>query len=64
MTLKNILVPLDGSQLAETVLPLAAMIANLSHARLILFHVIEQNPPDSVHGEHHLSGPGGSLCIS
>ena len=34
MTLKNILVPLDGSQLAETVLPLAAMIANLSHCAL------------------------------
>jgi nucleotide-binding universal stress UspA family protein len=31
------------------------MLANLSHARLILFHVIEQNPPDRVHGEHHLS---------
>jgi nucleotide-binding universal stress UspA family protein len=55
MTLKNILIPLDGSQLAETVLPLASMLANLSHARLILFHVIEQNPPDTVHGEHHLT---------
>ena len=58
MTLKNILVPLDGSQLAETVLPLASMLAKLSHARLILFHVIEQNPPDRVHGEHHLTDQG------
>lgn len=55
MTLKNILVPLDGSQLAETVIPWASLLANLSHARLILFHVIEQSPPDSVHGEHHLT---------
>jgi nucleotide-binding universal stress UspA family protein len=55
MTLKNILVPLDGSQLAETVLPMASLLASLSHARLILFHVIEQDPPDKVHGEHHLT---------
>ena len=55
MTLNNILVPLDGSQLAETVLPLASLLAEVSHARLILFHVIEQNPPVAVHGEHHLT---------
>ena len=55
MALKNILVPLDGSRLAEAVLPLASTLARLSHARLILFHVIEQDPPDRVHGEHHLS---------
>jgi nucleotide-binding universal stress UspA family protein len=55
MTLKNFLIPLDGSQLAEAVLPLASMLAELSHARLILFHVIEQNPPGRVHGEHHLT---------
>jgi nucleotide-binding universal stress UspA family protein len=55
MTLKNILVPLDGSRLAETVLPLAGLLASLNHARLILFHVVEQNPPGTVHGEHHLT---------
>lgn len=55
MTIKNILVPLDGSQLSETVLPMAALLAQQSHARLILFHVIEQNPPDTVHGEKHLT---------
>ena len=55
MTLKNILVPLDGSQLAETVLPLASTLARLSHARLILFHVIEQDAPDKIHGEQHLT---------
>jgi nucleotide-binding universal stress UspA family protein len=55
MTIKNILVPLDGSKLSETVLPMAALLAQQNHARLILFHVIEQNPPDSIHGEHHLT---------
>jgi nucleotide-binding universal stress UspA family protein len=54
MSLKHFLVPLDGSKLAETVLPLAAYYAMQNNARLTLFHVIEQNPPGSVHGEHHL----------
>ena len=55
MTIKNILVPLDGSKLSETVLPLAALIAHQNQAKLILFHVIEQHPPETVHGEHHLT---------
>ncbi len=55
MTIKNILVPLDGSQLSETVVPLAALLAKQNHAKLILFHVIEQHPPDTIHGEHHLT---------
>jgi nucleotide-binding universal stress UspA family protein len=55
MTIKNILVPLDGSKLSETVLPLAALLAQQNQAKLILFHVIEQHPPDTVHGEHHLT---------
>jgi len=55
MTIKNILVPLDGSQLSETVLPMAGVLAEQNHARLILFHVIEQNPPETVHGERHLT---------
>ncbi|HSB67684.1 MAG TPA: universal stress protein [Anaerolineales bacterium] len=55
MTIKNILVPLDGSQLSETVLPMAALLARQNHARLILLHVIEENPPEKVHGEHHLT---------
>ncbi len=56
MTINNILVPLDGSKLSETVLPMAALLAQQNHARLILFHVIEQNPPESVHGDRHLTG--------
>ncbi len=56
MTIKNILVPLDGSQLSETVLPMATLLARQSHAKIILFHVIEQKPPGTIHGEHHLTG--------
>jgi nucleotide-binding universal stress UspA family protein len=54
MAITNILVPLDGSRLAESVLPVAVLLANQNKARLTLFHVIEQNPPDMVHGERHL----------
>lgn len=56
MTIKIILVPLDGSKLSETVLPMATLLAQQNHAKLILFHVIEQHPPDTVHGERHLTG--------
>ena len=38
---KNILVPLDGSELAETALTDAMGLAELTHARLILFHVVK-----------------------
>ncbi len=55
MTLKTILVPLDGSHLAESVLPMAGVLASQNHARLILFHVIEQHAPGTVHGEPHLT---------
>jgi nucleotide-binding universal stress UspA family protein len=55
MSLKHFLVPLDGSKLAETVLPLAAYYAQQNSARLTLFHVIEQHPPETVHGERHLT---------
>lgn len=55
MAIKTILVPLDGSELSETVLPLAGLLADKNQAKLILLHIIEQNPPESVHGEHHLT---------
>jgi nucleotide-binding universal stress UspA family protein len=55
MTIKNILVPLDGSKLSETVLPLAGLLAHQNQAKLILLHVIEQHPPDTVHGDRHLT---------
>ncbi len=54
---KRILVPLDGSRLAESVLPVAAYLAEKLGATLLLFHAIEQAAPDTVHGDHHLSDP-------
>lgn len=52
---KHILVPLDGSKLAESVLPAAASLASKTKAMVTLFHVIEQKAPAEVHRERHLT---------
>lgn len=54
---KNILVPLDGSHLAEAGLPAAASLAEKLNAPVTLLHVIEQNAPEAVHNERHLTRP-------
>jgi nucleotide-binding universal stress UspA family protein len=52
---KHILVPLDGSRLAEAALPTAAYLARTLGAAITLVHVIERDPPESVHGDEHLT---------
>lgn len=51
---KHILVPLDGSHMAETVLPVVSMLATAIKAKVTLLHVIELHAPNEIHGEHHL----------
>lgn len=51
---KHILVPLDGSRLAESALPAAAYIAKKLASMVTLIHVIENNAPQEVHGQPHL----------
>ena len=51
---KRLLIPLDGSRLAESVLPAAAFLATHLHASVVLIHVIEHGGPSEVHGERHL----------
>jgi nucleotide-binding universal stress UspA family protein len=51
---RRLLVPLDGSRLAEAVLPIVERLAQLSHATVILLHVLERGAPAAVHGERHL----------
>jgi nucleotide-binding universal stress UspA family protein len=54
---KKILVPLDGSHLAEAALPAALSLSEKLNAQITLLHVIEQNAPEVVHNEPHLSRP-------
>jgi len=54
---KHILIPLDGSHLAEAALPAAVYLAHQLGARITLVHVIERDAPLEVHGERHLSDP-------
>ena len=49
------LVPLDGSRLAESVLPVVQQVASRFHAQVILLHIVEKHPPTVIHGEPHLS---------
>lgn len=52
---KRLLVPLDGSKLAESILPAAEYLALEFHASLLLLHAIEKRAPQMIHGERHLS---------
>jgi nucleotide-binding universal stress UspA family protein len=52
---QRLLVPLDGSRLAESVLPAARAIAGRFDAHVTLLHVVERRPPAAVHGERHLA---------
>jgi len=54
---KHLLVPLDGSRLAEAALPAAAYLAQALDAPVTLFHVIERDAPQAIHGERHLRDP-------
>ena len=52
---RHILVPLDGSRLAEDILgPVRGMALKLG-SRVTLLHVVEANAPARVHGEPHLT---------
>ena len=51
----RLLVPLDGSHLAETVLPTVQRLAIAWDATVLLLHVIERGAPEAVHGDRHLT---------
>lgn len=54
---RKLLIPLDGSRLAEAALEPAAYLAERVGAGVALIHIIERDSPDEVHGERHLSDP-------
>ena len=53
---KSILVPLDGSHLAEAALPVAESLTAKLITPVTLLHVIEQNAPESVRSEERRVG--------
>ena len=56
----SLLVPLDGSQLAESVLPIVKTLAERLHCTVKLIHVIEKRPPSTIHGDTHLQNVPGA----
>jgi hypothetical protein len=52
---RRILAPLDGSRLAEAVLPSLIALATRFGAEVALLHVLEERPPATIHGEAHLA---------
>ncbi len=52
---EHLLVPLDGSALAEAALPAAGLIAGLFQAKVTLIHIVEQDAPRAIHGDRHLT---------
>ncbi len=53
--IKHLLVPLDGSPLAESVLPVAANLAKKAKTDITLIHIVEEAPPEKIHGQQHLT---------
>ncbi len=56
--IRHLLLPLDGSSLAEAVLPAAAALAERLGAQVTLLHVMERGAPATIHGERHLTEVG------
>lgn len=51
---KNLLIPLDGSSLAEAILPAAKSLGQHLGAQVTLLHVVEPSAPATIHGDTHL----------
>ncbi len=54
---RRLVVPLDGSRLAEAALPAAAYMAETLGTTVTLLHIIERDAPEAIHGERHLRTP-------
>lgn len=52
---RSMLVPLDGSQLAESVLAVTSLLASRLPSKVTLVHILEEHVPTTIHGERHLA---------
>lgn len=57
---RHLLVPLDGSPLAESVLPVTGAMAEKLGSQVTLLHVIERGAPAAIHGAPHLTDATGA----
>jgi nucleotide-binding universal stress UspA family protein len=53
--IRKILVPLDGTALAESALPVAAFMVKTLAAEVALLHIIEERRTLTAHKQHHLA---------
>jgi nucleotide-binding universal stress UspA family protein len=53
--IKKLLIPLDGTILAESAVPPAAQLAKKIGVDVTLIHVLEKDPPEKIHGQSHLT---------
>jgi nucleotide-binding universal stress UspA family protein len=58
--IRRILVPLDGTDLAEAALPAAAALCAKLGAAVVLVHLLEKRAPRAVHGRPHLATAGAA----
>jgi len=58
--IRRILVPLDGTDLAEAALPAAAALCAKLSAAVVLVHLLEKRAPRAVHGRPHLATAGAA----
>ena len=59
---QHLLVPLDGSRLAESALPAAACLAQTLGASVTLIHIIEHDAPVEIHSDRHLADPDEAIA--
>jgi nucleotide-binding universal stress UspA family protein len=52
---KHLLVPLDGSKLAEACLPAAVALGKALGSSVMLLHIIEKDASPEIHGDRHLT---------
>jgi len=55
VSVKRLMIPLDGSRLAECVIPLGESLAVHLRAQVTLLHVMERAARPQVHGDRHLT---------
>jgi nucleotide-binding universal stress UspA family protein len=58
----HILVPLDGSKLAEAAIPAAASLSQKLDAPVTLLHIMEKDAPQEIHKERHITRADEALA--